>query len=78
MAVIDKDGVNQVNQHVKNALVSIYDKLSVSDPKAFALIKDEFDHMMTFVNTVGSDWQRPGGDQVPRVTIDNIPYSPAE
>ena len=78
MAVIDKDGVNQINQHVKNPLVNIYDKLSNSDPKAWTLIKDEFDHIMDFVNKVDNNWQRPGGDQVPRVTIDNIPYGPVD
>ena len=78
MSVISKDGVDQVNQHVKNPLVNIYDKLSSSNPTAFNLIKDEFDHIMDFVNKVNGDWVEPGGDTMPTVIVNNRPYVPVD
>ena len=78
MSVISRDGVDQVNQHVKNPLVNIYDKLLGSNPEAFNLIKDEFDHIMDFINKVNGDWTEPGGDQMPTVIVNNRPYEPVE
>jgi len=78
MAEIDKNGVDQINQHVKNPVVSIYDKLSSKNPQAFTLIKDEFDHIIEFVNKVNNEWRQPDGSQEPSVIVNNKVYTPAD
>jgi uncharacterized protein YutE (UPF0331/DUF86 family) len=73
MAKIDTDGLNRFKNGVKNPLISIYDKLDKVGK--FDLIKDEFDHMMNFVNDV-EKWEEDTTQDV-RVVINDVAYKPA-
>tara|TARA_R100001079_G_C4450188_1_gene153301 strand:+ start:2970 stop:3197 length:228 start_codon:yes stop_codon:yes gene_type:complete len=73
MAKIDTDGLNRFQNGVKNPLISIYDKLNKIGK--FDLIKDEFDHMMSFVNDV-QNWEKDTTQDV-KVVINDVSYKPA-
>lgn len=74
MAKIDPDGLRKFTNGVKNPLVSIYDKMEKQG--TFDLIKDEFDHMMSFVNEVET-WKDDTAQEV-KVVINDIHYKPAD
>ena len=72
MAKIDNDGVQQINQHVMNPMKSIYDKL---DSDSFNLIRDEFQHVVDFVKTVDTKWNRDNAEYL-QVNINGRTYVP--
>ena len=73
MAKIDSEGLNKFKNGVKNPLISIYDKMEKSGN--FSLIKDEFDHMMSFVNEVET-WKDDTEPDI-NVIINDVAYKPA-
>ena len=74
MAKIDPDGLRKFQNGVKNPLISIYDKLSKTGD--FDKVKDEFDHMMEFVNEIQS-WKDDTAQEV-KVVVNDIHYKPAD
>ena len=72
MAKIDSSGLARFQNGVKNPLISIYDKLEKIGK--FDLIKDEFDHMMSFVNEVET-WKDDLSQDV-KVVINDVSYKP--
>lgn len=73
MAKIDSEGLNKFKNGVKNPLISIYDKMEKAGN--FSLIKDEFDHMMSFVNEVET-WKDDTEPDI-NVIINDVAYKPA-
>ena len=73
MAKIDSEGLSRLQNGVKNPLISIYDKLEKIGK--FGLIKDEFDHMMSFVNEVET-WKDDTEPDI-NVIINDVAYKPA-
>jgi len=73
MAKIDSEGLNKFKNGVKNPLISIYDKMEKAGN--FSLIKDEFDHMMSFVNEVET-WKDDTEPDI-NVVINDVAYKPA-
>ena len=73
MAQIDSEGLNKFKNGVKNPLISIYDKMEKAGN--FSLIKDEFDHMMSFVNEVET-WKDDTEPDI-NVVINDVAYKPA-
>ena len=72
MAKIDSEGLNKFKNGVKNPLISIYDKMEKAGN--FSLIKDEFDHMMSFVNEVET-WKDDTEPDI-NVIINDVAYKP--
>ena len=73
MAKIDSEGLNKFKNGVKNPLISIYYKMEKAGN--FSLIKDEFDHMMSFVNEVET-WKDDTEPDI-NVIINDVAYKPA-
>ena len=73
MAKIDSSGLARFQNGVKNPLISNYDKLEKIGK--FDLIKDEFDHMMSFVNEVET-WEDSSEPDI-NVIINDVAYKPA-
>ena len=73
MAKIDSEGLNRFKNGVKTPLISIYDKMEKAGN--FSLIKDEFDHMMSFVNEVET-WKDDTEPDI-NVVINDVAYKPA-
>ena len=73
MAKIDSSGLARFQNGVKNPLISIYDKLEKIGK--FDVIKDEFDHMMSFVNEVET-WEDSSEPDI-NVIINDVAYKPA-
>ena len=73
MAKIDSEGLNRFKNGVKTPLISIYDKMEKAGN--FSLIKDEFDHMMSFVNEVET-WKDDTEPDI-NVIINDVAYKPA-
>ena len=80
MARIDTNGINQLNENIKNPLESIYDKLEAKG--IFNEFADEFDFMYRFLESIPTDWDTSGlgsaENRIPEVTIDGTPYKPVE
>ena len=75
MAKIDADGVNKIQNGLKTPLISIYDKLTNSGD--FSNIKDEFDHMMSFINDMQTNWKDDKSQEI-KVIINDVSYKPAD
>lgn len=75
MAKIDADGVMKIKNGLKTPLISIYDTLSKTGD--FNKVKDEFDHMMDFINQMESTWKDENSQDV-KVVVNDIHYKPAD
>lgn len=75
MAKIDADGIMKIKNGLKTPLISIYDTLSKSGD--FSKVKDEFDHMMSFIKEMESDWKDNTSQDV-KVVVNDIHYKPAD
>ena len=78
MAKIDQDGINEINEKIKNPLESIYNKLE--NRKMFQDFADEFDFIYRFLDTINNDWQKVNentlANPTPTVTVDGKEYRP--
>jgi|MDSZ01.3.fsa_nt_gb hypothetical protein len=78
MARIDQDGINEINEKIKNPLESIYNKLE--NRKMFQDFADEFDFIYRFLDTINNDWQKVNentlANPTPTVTVDGKEYRP--
>ena len=78
MARIDQDGINEINEKIKNPLESIYNKLE--NRKMFQDFADEFDFIYRFLESVETEWDTPGGlrQSAPKVVVDGKEYQPTK
>tara|TARA_R110000824_G_scaffold60492_3_gene161645 strand:+ start:681 stop:950 length:270 start_codon:yes stop_codon:yes gene_type:complete len=80
MARIDTNGINQLNENIKNPLENIYKKLESKG--IFAEFADEFDFIYRFLESIETDWDTSGlgsaKEKEPEVTINGVPYKPVE
>ena len=78
MARIDQDGINEINEKIKNPLESIYNKLE--NRKMFQDFADEFDFIYRFLDTINNEWQKVNentlANPTPTVTVDGKEYRP--
>ena len=75
MARIDNDGVAELNEKIKNPLVSIYNKLEAMGE--FDTFADEFDFMYRFLDDVENNWNRvEDGTSKPTVVVNGQEYKP--
>jgi len=66
MARIDSDGIAELNENIKNPLISIYNKLEAKG--IFAEVADEFDFIYRFLENVEGSWGRVE-DKTPKPTV---------
>ena len=80
MAKIDQDGINEINEKIKNPLESIYDKMEKRGSVNFNDVKDEFDFIYRFLDQINNDWLLDTGKSIanptPTVTVDGKEYRP--
>ena len=77
MARIDNDGINEINEKIKNPLEHMYNKLEKK--KIFNDFKDEFDFIYRFLEDINYKWEKIDGDSPsisPTVIVDGKEYSP--
>ena len=75
---IDKEGIELLNERIKNPLNSIYDKLEAKG--IFDDVADEFDFIYRFLESVETEWDTPGGlrQSAPKVVVDGKEYQPTK
>ena len=80
MARIDTNGINQLNENIKNPLNSMYDKLEAKG--VFGEVADEFDFIFRFLENIETDWDTSGlgsaGEKEPDVVVNGVPFKPVE
>ena len=80
MARIDTNGINQLNENIKNPLESIYNKLESKG--VFNDVADEFDFIYRFLESIETDWDTSGlgsaGEKEPDVVVNGVPFKPVE
>ena len=80
MARIDTNGINELNENIKNPLNSMYDKLEAKG--VFGEVADEFDFIYRFLESIETDWDTSGlgsaGEKEPDVTVNGVPYKAVE
>jgi len=78
MARIDTNGINQLNENIKNPLNSMYDKLEAKG--VFGEVADEFDFIFRFLENIETDWDTSGlgsaNEKEPDVVINGVPFKP--
>ena len=74
MAKIDNDGVLQLKQHIMEPMKNIYNKL---DGKQFETIRDEFQHVVDYINNLEKKWMIDDSENV-QVIINGKAYKPSD
>ena len=81
MAKIDQDGINEINEKIRNPLESIYDKLEKKGSVTFHDVKDEYEFIWNFLEQINESWVLDTGNNManptPTVTVDGKEYKPA-